>query len=333
MNKDFINTLSIKWTNIEYISITNKNVSVINEYTASVNKTENIYFLSGVNPSLVYKQGVRAKDADIIKKTYFCIDIDIRNNCKEEYWEDISDDDIIKCWENLANDLKKEDEYFWEWRYIVYTWNWLHIYYLWDVDSFNQEEYKKWVSRIFRKWDENMWWQLFKSDHSCCNIARILRLPWSINQKNWQEVRIIAEQNIKSRLFNHIKWFAKKEEEELNKIKEQQRIELEEKMKSYSNDEKNIYDLILTIPAYQIAQLLLPEFPYDWKRNFKNNQWWFTWYYYSESKNIIINWWSRHFNWLNDTSWWNNFELIKRFKWYTNKETFSFYKQLLNIKN
>lgn len=329
--KEFLDTLNIEWTNIEYVSITNKNVSTVNEYTAMHCKTSNIYFLTWVNPNLVYKEGSRAKDCDIVKKSYFCIDIDIRNNYKNEYLEDVSNEDIIKCGMNLANDLQSTDDFFKEWRYIIYTWWGLHIYYVSDELSYDVDEYSLWVSRIFKQWDKVMWWQLFKSDHTCCNIGRILRLPWSYNQKNNQEVKILAEQNIKSRLVDYIKWFAKKELIEINEKIEANKKEIEAKLQTYSNDDRNIYNLINTIPARQIAQLIMPQFPYDWKRNFKNNEWWFTWYYYSQSKNIIINWWSRHFDWWTSTSWWTNYELIKKYKWYTDKETFSFFRLLLNI--
>jgi hypothetical protein len=76
----------------------------------------------------------------------------------------------------------------------------------------------------------------------------------------------------------------------------------------------------------------LPEFPYNWRRNFKNQKWWFTWYYYNESTNSICNWGSRYFLFDWDTSsCWDNFQLIKRSKNFTNAETFRFFKDLLNL--
>jgi hypothetical protein len=73
----------------------------------------------------------------------------------------------------------------------------------------------------------------------------------------------------------------------------------------------------------------LPQFSYNSKWNFKNWKKWFTWYYYIAETNTICNWWSKHFNWWNEKSCWNNFSIIKNFKNWDNRQVFDFYKQLL----
>ena len=308
----------------EYIAIDEKWVKVISEQDAYSSKTQNIYFLDGVREDLVYWQGTRAKDADIAKKAMFVLDLDIRNNFKEE----ISNEDIKKIWKTFIDFLEEDDEYFWEWSKIVFTWNWLHIYYTWEPTSFTKEEYSMWVERIYRRWDKFMW-EPYQTDHACKNLARILRLPWSIKQKNWALVEVIAERKINSRLFSMIKTFAKKEMQEQEELKQKKQKEIESMLQNFSKDDNKFYEQINSIPAYEIAQILLPEFPYDWKKNFKNKKWGFTWYFYCNDTNTICNWGSRYFNEWSVWSCYNNFSLMKMHKWLDNRQTFAIFKKLL----
>ena len=115
---------------------------------------------------------------------------------------------------------------------------------------------------------------------------------------------------------------------ENREIKREQ--EIKEQLKNFSQDENEFYNKINAIPAHQIAQLLIPEFKLNKNgKNFDNNKWWLTWYYYVEETNTICNGWSRYFEWGSTESCWNNFSMIKNFKNFTNKETFDFYKLIL----
>lgn len=315
----------------EYVSIMNWNIKVITKEEALSNTKDNIYYLHWVREDLEYKNWNRAKDEDIEAKDFFVLDLDIRANYIEQTWEDCSNEDIISIWKDIWEFLKEENEYFWEWSKIVYTWNWLHIYYEWEVTSFDKVEYSNWVNRIYREWDKYMWDNVYNCDKACRNIARILRLPWTINQKNWAKVEILAEEKIQSRLFWLIKSFAKKELED-QKVQEEKRQEkIQARLKEFSTKDNWFYQTINSIPAYEIAQNLLPEFPYDWKKNFKNKVWGFTWYFYNKETNTICNWGSRYFNWGWIDSCWDNFSIIKYHYNYTNKETFNFYKKALWI--
>lgn len=329
--KQFLDTLSIEWTKFEFTKITIEWIKIIDLNEALLNKTKNIYFLWGVREDLVYWIGLRAKDTDIVQKRYFCIDLDIRKKYEEEFGEECSNEDIIQEWLNIAKYIGDLNEYFSEWRYIVFTWNGLHIYYVSDPQDISKEDYSLAVERIFRQWDKVVWSKTFSSDHACKNIGRILRLPWTVNQKNWAEVKIIAEQEVKSRLVDSLKNLAdteRKEVEDRNRIKQK---EIEQRMATYSKDDNNLYDVINQIPAWQIAQMLLPQFPLNknWK-NFTNEKWWFTWYYYCKDTNSICNWWSRFFNWGDEWSCWNCFSLVKRYKNWTDCKTFEYFKDILN---
>lgn len=326
MIEEFLSRISPEWTQIEFTAIKDWVAWQITKEQALNNKTANIYVLWGVDINLDITQVKRVSDDNITLKNYFCIDIDLRTNM---WWTEVTNEEIKQEAINVINELNNID-YFNERAYLIFSWNWFHIYYIWDAIQISKEEYSLWVSRIFKKFD-TLIWDPYTSDKMCKNIARILRLPWSVNQKNWAKVEILKQQNIKSRLVSNIKELAKAEQEEIDIINKQKQKEIEATLSKFSWDENKFYEAInKQIPAYQIAQLLIPEFPFDWKRNFKNNKWWFTWYYYVRETNSICNWGSRFFARWTESSCWSNFELIKRTKNFTNKETFAFFRAILN---
>lgn len=328
--KQFLSDILPDGTKFEFTAIKDWFVKVISEQEAINSKNANIYFCWWVRKDFIHKDWNRVKDLDIVNKRYFAIDIDLRNNYLE-LWEEITNEEIMQEWLNIAEELKTID-YFDDWSYIIYTWNWFHIYYIWDDIQIDYKDYALAVKRIFRKFD-TLFWEQYRCDHACSNIARILRLPWSINQKNMAEVKIIAKQdNKKSKLFNQLQLLADAEKEEHNIKHLESKKKIEEALSKYKDWWNELYELINTqIPAWQIAQLLVPQFPFNWRKNFKNEKWWFCWYYYVADSNSICNWWSRYFNWWDENSCWSNFELIKRSKNFTNAETFAFYKDLLKL--
>ena len=327
--KKFIEWFNTTWY-VEYVTITEWVVNVVDEKKATKTKTDNVYWLCWVDKEKA--QGKRAKDDDIKDKNYFCIDLDIRKAHKEIYLEDCSDEDIIKEGLNFAQNLKEEDEFFWEWRWIVFSWWGLHIYYVWKPTTITSKQYSDAVGRIYRKWNEIMGNCIYLADMACKNRARIFRLPGSVNQKYGNEVKILAEQeNKESRLVGFLPQFSEAEEKEKKEAEKRRKEEIEEMMKQFNNnDDRNLYNEINSaIPAYEIAMSVLPQFKYDGKKNFKNGKWGFTAFYYIEDNNSICNGWSRHFNWWDENSCYNNFSIIKNFYSLTNKETFEFFKRLI----
>jgi hypothetical protein len=103
----------------EYTAIGVNGVRVISEEEAKTNTTENIYYLEGLTDDYVFEKGKRAKDEDIQEKTYFVLDLDIRNNCDFE----ITNEEIIEEGKKLAEFLKEDHEYFGEYSKIVFTGN------------------------------------------------------------------------------------------------------------------------------------------------------------------------------------------------------------------
>jgi hypothetical protein len=307
----------------EFTKIKDWNIKVISKEEALENKTDNIYFCAWIDTHTSYLNGERAKDDDIVEKNYLCIDLDIKKNFHLEYWEECSYDDIEKEAENIINFL--DEDYLKEFSFIVISGWWLHIYYTWEFQKFDKLEHKMWVKEIFEKWDNYFWNKTFSSDPACSNISRILRLPWSINQKYWKECKIIYNEKKDSKLFNNLKFFAKQrlEREETERLKKEAEV-----LSKFSKTDNGFYEQINKIPAYTIAQKLIPQYIFDWKKNFKNGKGWFTAYFYNPNTNTIINGWSRHFNYWDDSSWFNNFSLVKHFFNLTNAETFNFFKNL-----
>lgn len=322
-----LDRIKSKNSNIEYISINNWIVKTISEKEALENKKDNIYYLWGTRKDLIYSWKNRAKEIDIIEKSYCVIDLDIRKAFELKYNEEITDEDIIKEWLNIAENLQYEDNILADFDYIVFSWNWLHIYFFWDYKNISPDDYSFWVERLYNRW--NNFWQdeIYYADPACKNISRILRFPWSINQKTWWECKIIFERKWEWKIFNSIEKMWKKQKQEYKEKKEKEiktRAEEFEKKnqinkliqwsKYTENKEKleKIFEVIDSIPAYLVAEQIVPQFKLssNWK-NFDNDKKWYTWYYYVEDLNAICNWWSRYFNYWDVNSCFSPSVIIK----------------------
>lgn len=135
----------------------------------------NLFFLGGVKEDPTMKTE-RASDADILKKNYFYIDLDLRKAHPEMTDADIKDS--AKTWKELL-ELDRELR---DWRYIVFTGNGLHIYYMFEpVEVADKNAWKmgltEYIKRAETLLSENI-------DHACVNVARIARLPSSFNHKS-----------------------------------------------------------------------------------------------------------------------------------------------------
>ena len=300
----------------------NKFFRNISENETKINKVDNMYFTYWLD----LKTNSRRKE-DFVEKRGFFIDLDLRKNYEIEYLEKISDEDIIEEWLSIWKNLKKENKLLWEFSFIVFSWNWLQIHYLWDWQYYTPEEYSIWVKEIYKLWDEFWADKIYVADPACCNISRVMRVPWTINQKNWSETKIIFEDYQISELANSISIFANKKifwDEKEKELKEK------EMRKKFNKEDNNFYEEINKIPANIIAEYLLPQFKFNKNgKNFDNLENWFCWYYYNKNTNSICNGGSRYFNWGNEASCFNNFSIIKNHFNLTNKDTFEFFKTLL----
>jgi len=318
--KNFLERLNTTW-NIEFNTL-NKTYSSLNQISNF--SEQNIFFCCWLSKPLSRRCG----DNDISLKNYFVLDLDIRQNSEDE----ISNEEIVACADILEESL--ENTSFKDWSYIIYSGNGLHIYYVGDSISPTARQYSDWVGYIYKEFERVVDNPLFKPDHACKNIARILRVPTSTNQKNWAVVSILKEKEVVSKLVWRIPQFAEKEalirEKDVEERK-QRALEVRRSVEQRGGGATNIYDEIDSIPAWQISEWLKPEFKYSWNRNFhsddKNKKW--TAFYYSESRNCIMNWGSSHYDYLGAGAWFWPFDLVKNEKGWTNLETFKFFKNLL----
>ena len=322
-----------------FLSSFSGNIEISNSKTVcEINNNENIYFLAWVRNTKK-----RNNDNDIISKNYFVIDLDIRSWFRDNEWIEISDEEIKSTAETLKNYLKYWKFWISDWRYIVFSGNWLHIYYIWDeIEQLNSKYYSLWVKKFYELFEEFIWSEYIKPDYACRNIARIIRLPWTINQKNWKNVEILYEQDSKLKIMPKICELWKKYDEEIKKRRLEDAKEIikrnETKLKmntiTYWEDwkkwQKKLEERIAkinSIPAYEISMRLLPEFifSHNWK-NFLNSNWEYTWFFYNDKTNTICNWWSHHYSWGDTNSCYSPLIMVQKFYWYTWKDTFDFFK-------
>jgi len=322
MLQQFLNDISPKGS-IEFSTIGADGCKTITKDVALTDKESNIYFLWWVRENL---KG-RAKDDDVDYVSYIRIDIDILNQADDlTTEEDVTEFAIPDIVERL-----KSHSILNTYSYIVFSWRGAHIYYCWEPISIDKKSWSLANDRIYREWDK-----LMPSEYCCdqatSNIGRIMRLPWSVNQKNWATCSIVHSAGGKSKLFTFVHRFAEAERKEDEARTKKRKEEHEAKMASYGSldNDNNIYKLILEIPAYQIGQMLLPQFKFlNNGRSFSDGKWWTTAFFYSEEKNVIINGGSRHYNWWDNNSWFDSFLLVKKFYNWTSKETFEFFRKLI----
>lgn len=329
----FLLDLNPSWW-IKFRSISKDGIAkTIDSKEAFTNEVDNIYFIWWVKPDA---EKIRDVDIDIIH--YLRFDIDIKKQVKDTFWTEPSKEEII----DFIDEIKKVlsiNHLFNEWSYIVYSWSWCHIYYKnkkWIAlnEEFTPRMFSYAMRYIYKRYDTIIWDSHLYSDTAVCNTARIMRLPWTLNQKNWEVSEILYSQDIQSEFFNYLQSMWEKELKIREQRQQQQKKDLEElkyKILDTSKSVNTLYEVINKIPAYVVVEILIPDFPYDWRRNFKNNNRWLTWYYYVEESNTICNWWSRYFDWWTDASCWNNFSLVKRYFDYTNAETFQWFKNIFKF--
>ena len=288
--------------------------------------TQNIFFCCWLKEPL----NRRCWDSDIWLKNYFVLDLDIRNNSEDE----MSNEEIVACADILEEVL--EGTSFADWSYINYSWNGLHIYYVGAPIETTARIYSDWVGYVYKEWEKVVDNSLFKPDWACRNIARILRVPTSTNQKNWAVVSILKEKNVISKLVWWIPQFAEKQKVINDKDNADRKESFLKTMKEVESNKRswqwNAYEEINAIPAWQVSEWLKPEFKYSGDRNFhsdnKSNKW--TAFYYSESRNCIMNGGSAHYDWLWAWAWFAPFDLVKNEKGWDKRETFKFFKDLLS---
>lgn len=306
----------------------------ITKEEALSNKDDNIYFLWGLS-----EWASRMTDSDIEEIHYIRLDIDIKKWVKEFLWADIDGWDILAYIDEIKETLDDSD-FLNDWSYIVFSWWGCHIYYSnteW-VKIDNTITPKVWqlaMKRIYSRYDLEIDDQSIWADKAVCNTARIMRLPDTINQKHWEECKIIySEPDRQSKMLSYVKPLGLdelKKKEELTKQRAKEIDLMRQKLVAeWWQDTDLKYEIINRLPAYLIAQMLLPQFSFDGKKNFtKEGK--LKWYYYVEETNSICNWWSEEFAWGSTESCWNNYSLVEKQLWLSKADTFKFFEEKFTL--
>ena len=164
--KNFLNSLTAKGTIIQ-IGTTKKIFAINGDDLNNLNLKQNLYFLAGVNPEKKYN---RADDSDIIKKTYFALDFDLRK-------AGLGDEEMLLESVRMGEAF---DEMNWKWRYCVFTGNGLHFYFTFPEIQITPEDHVSAMKELQHKAYKITGQE---PDKACVNIARIFRLPNSYNMK------------------------------------------------------------------------------------------------------------------------------------------------------
>ena len=175
----FINWL--RWTSyVEY----NVSCNTLTTFEKA-QEQKNIYFCCWLWEQLAR----RCWDDDIKMKKYFVVDIDIRLSHYEKTKKVLSQKELRDEISNILLELSlaRLDDYC----AIVDSGNWMHLYYSWVERVFDKVTYLKWVSYVYDKINSVIWSLGYCCDPACVNLARITRLPWTMNPRKkilWKEV-------------------------------------------------------------------------------------------------------------------------------------------------
>jgi len=281
----------------------------------------------------------RCKDNDFTKKKYFFVDIDIRMTMYKLEKRVIDDEELATIWLDIIWKINKTE---WnDYKYSIFSWNWIHLYYVWDETVIDYKTYAEWIEYIYNQIDKIIY--PFDCDQSCKNIARITRVPWSINtrikKEKWEiiwdlwdiECDFIEIKEAKTKHLEKLKDYSEIIKKEQEVIKKEEQL-IRQIVWTVKKDDK-IFEQINQLPAYELAEYVWwVRYKDCWKDNCplletdKN-----MWAYYWKPSNVIVNTWSsliknRH------EKYFTTYRLVRDelFTWDV-KQTLDFFKEKYNI--
>ena len=314
--RNFIGKLQIPGANVQIGTFKAVFGNLTPDTTDLVEKCvkDNVFILGGVNPFCT----TRGKDADILFKNYFFIDLDLRKQATEE----LSDDEIVDLADLIRVEFDKH-ELLKNWGDFVFTGNGLHIYFFGDPVSIdNAELWKDGVQAIYTiAWEALSNDPVYKPDNSCANCGRISRMPETMNVKGekMKEAEILFSQDVKFDLAI-VKELGNKREE---LAKEQ--ADLKSRQGSIQSNASKTYDVIQEIPINGILCRLM-----GWEcdgRNFyppgKKNS--LAACFVAKQGNCIIHGGTSHFS--DKQTGYSPFQLVQEILGLTAAETFEWFKK------
>ncbi|MBU4216669.1 helicase RepA family protein [Candidatus Parcubacteria bacterium] len=319
MNKQiiniFFNHVKIPNTSIQLGEVNNIHHTIRYDeefdFEEYINKhpSQNIYFLGGI------KDGVttRAKDADIFIKNYIALDFDIRQEMKKRNEE--CDDEILKRKANQILEQFKSSPELKDYSYALLSGNGLHVYYFCKPIKINDAE-------IFKLGLKNLiefvrFYSPITADTACSNLARIFRIPGSVNQKNSMQTILMEFEFTLSNIIENILKLGKAEMSETSAIKD---------IHNARPPENNTYTAINNIPLPPIVCAAL-NLDYDGKKNFRANgdKKIKACFMSEKNQNIIISGGTGLFS--DQQSGYNTFQFVKMINNFTNQQTFNWFNE------
>lgn len=283
----------LKWDS--FVEINNLNITM--SYSQALGQ-KNIYFVCG----LWSKQKDRCSDDDIKTKKYFVVDIDMRLDYYKSTKTVLSQEEMLEVARWIRNIL--DENWFGDYCAINDSWNGIHLFFSWTERSFDKNIYSDWVSYIYNMINKLIKDYWFVCDPVCSNLARIIRMPWTINPRKKEKKDEILwdlwdyECNIIDFIPRDSIHFEKIEEyAELyrkDKIQEKEtRVEIKKIIKEHHKP-SNLRAEINEIPAWDVAcAVWWVEVDEKWlestalSEGHKN-----MWAYWYKPDNIIVNVWS-----------------------------------------
>lgn len=219
---------------------------------------ENMYFCAWLRE----KPTKRCWDDDIGKKNYFVVDFDIRAEHYKRTKEILSQEWLVEEANKIVNKLSENGLQ--DFSAMVYSGNGMHLYYCWTPRVFDKTVYSNGVESIFDQIDilvKDLW---HKTDHACKNLARLIKLPWTLNPRRkktkdmerdlWPIEATLEYFDPKISLhFEMIEEFAEVYSKEKEEEKQAQK-QIKEIVKKEYKKTDDIRKQINEIPARQIAE-------------------------------------------------------------------------------
>lgn len=273
---------------------------------------DDIYFLTGVRQET---QMSRAKDTDILMKSYIYFDFDLRKEHPE-----MTDDDI-KSYAETLKDILATDKTLSQWRYIVFTGNGLHVYYVGEpVEIRDRTAWKMGMTRMIEKMEKMTDEKL---DDACTNPARLGRAPGTRNQKNSRKnvVEIVGYQDIKSDIISRMEGIGRTHLE-LVKAEAQKK---QASMIIGNTEEQDTYRAINEIPIGNLVASLMG-WDFDGKNFFEpTNRHKSKACFIPPNTNYIIHGGTDHFP--SEMAGFCPFAFVKTYHQYSNAQTFDWFKR------
>lgn len=267
-------------------------VDVKNRYRDICTHQCDTYFVGWVDVN----KKTRCSDMDIVQKKYFAMDIDIRQTIQELTWEVISDNQLYGYIDEILRLLDESD--FGDYDEVVMSGNGVHIYYIWEPRKFNKEVYKTAVTRIFECVDEIIAPLWLSTDKKVCNIASLLRCPWTANYKRqtkygldfWQAF-VYKRQEGGWITFDSLEILAAQVlSEQQERFNQRKLVQNEVIVSRPRSKDWDIFEKINSIPLDTIfCNHIWVQMAKDWKNFISNKDGKYMGCFYNRDRNIIVN--------------------------------------------